>query len=139
MKRTIAIFLSALLLTSCGLADSEMGEIESYSGFEIISESRTYSKNFDEIGFTIRNTTDESYSFGEEWELEKNVDGVWKTVPYAHEGWKAIAYVLPPDLDWNITIKSEDWDYSFDEGEYRYYQRFDGEAEAYAVFEFELE
>lgn len=149
MKKILMLPAAAVLLTSCGLEPSRAGDIEPFSGFEITSESYTYSTDTKKIEFTIYDNYYLDFSYGEKWELDKKVDGEWKRIPYKEESWKAVAYGIRAHKEQSFTIDLSLFDYSFNAGEYRYYQEFDasrygadndkGSESTYAVFEFELE
>ena len=149
MKKILMLSAAAVLLTSCGLEPSRAGDIEHFSGFEITSESYIYSTDTKKIEFTIYDNYYLDFSYSEEWELDKKVDGEWKRIPYKDESLKLAAYGIQAHKEQRFAIDLTLFDYSFNAGEYRYYQEFDpfrygadndkGSESTYAVFEFELE
>lgn len=96
-----AILLAALLLlTGCVNREDSYEPAPEYGIMENIyltAESAEYGRDVKEIVCLLENKSEELFGYGEKFALEKNVGGVWRTVPY--KDWSEftlIATMLPP-------------------------------------------
>lgn len=114
--------VSALFcLSSCDhLENTEYQEFEIVDDIEVHKDAEAYPIDFSEITFRIENRSDSAFSYSEANVLEFNKNGTWKIVPNANEGYVAVAYTLNSQCTINMSIHSSNYDFKFQEGEYRF-------------------
>ena len=99
-------------------------QIPNYTDIKCVTEKETYSKDVTVIRYTLTNVTE-----GEAWinpdkacfDLQKQVDGVWKSVgTKVDHYWTEMAMLLPPGESETREINLEDYFYlPLEEGTYR--------------------
>ncbi|MDR0470606.1 MAG: hypothetical protein LBH79_02625 [Nitrososphaerota archaeon] len=133
-KVVAAIILFCITVVGCVVCISFMGRNnEPNSGIEPISaldavilEVKENSVTNTKLTLIIKNTASDEYGFGEQFTIEKWVDGEWCQLPYVHEnvGWFSIGYALEGN---STQEKDIDWTEYYGElspGDYRITKRF---------------
>lgn len=81
----LAAAIFAIFLTGCTNKENSYELAPEYGIMEDIyltAESSEYGRDVKEIVCLLENKSDELFGYGEKFALEKNVGGVWRTVPY---------------------------------------------------------
>lgn len=127
---TIVIIVFAIIFTlsACSGQKNKLYDIQhqipNYNDIKCATEKETYSKDVTVIRYTLTNVTE-----GEAWinpdkacfDLQKQVDGVWKSVgTKVDHYWTEMAMLLPPGESETREINLEGYFYlPLDEGTYR--------------------
>ncbi len=145
MKKSTIILIGAIclgMLSGCGkgkaLQPSEIPEtkINADENITMATEYACYGQDAPQINLYVTNNTDEEYSCGLEYLLQKQEDGVWKNVPFrADMAWIEIAYVVTPNQTSSQIILLSDLDYVWTAGNYRIVKRM---RDAYYAAAFEI-
>lgn len=135
MKKTLRIFSVSLLVlsvlftfTACAAQKNKLYDIQhqisNYTDVKCVIEKEEYSQDVTVIRYTLTNVTD-----GEAWinsdhacfELQKQVDGVWKSVGTKEDHmWTEMAQLLPSGESETREINLEDYFYlPLEKGTYR--------------------
>lgn len=146
MKRFLIGILSCLLLSGC--AGGELPEEETPpapekaalgpapAGVTVELEHEVYAPSLTRYTYFLRNGTEESLEFGEEYTIQRQKDGAWQDLTQRENtGFVAIGYTLAPGGTMALTCTLDLYQETPEPGQYRLVKPVGGGA---ATAEFEL-
>ena len=146
-KRVFALLLTALLLTGCGAPVQETEEVmpekvpqeepvsEPGVGLLLEMEHEVYDPSMECFTYFIRNGTDETVEFGEDYAIQHWEDGAWQNLNMKENaGWNAIGYALEPGGTSALTCGFGLYQERAEAGTYRLVKQV-GDETLYATFE----
>lgn len=149
MKKLIPMLLAMALLAGCGAvtlpsdepvapARPEQAETPYQSpgaGLSMELERETYDPSLTQYTYFIRNATEETVEFGEEYAIQRREDGVWKDLTLRkNAGLTAIGYALKPGAAQALTCSLGLYEEIPQAGSYRLVKTVGGQT-LYAEFE----
>lgn len=149
MKRILPLLLALALLAGCGAvtlpsdepvapARPELAETPyqpSGTGPFMELERETYDPSLTQYTYFIRNATEETVEFGEEYAIQRREDGVWKDLTLRkNAGFTAIGYALKPGAAQALTCSLDLYEEIPQAGSYRLVKTVGGQT-LYAEFE----
>ncbi|OKL35298.1 immunoglobulin-like domain-containing protein [Domibacillus mangrovi] len=134
MKKYILLLCVTLsLMASCQSNEEQLKEeasiqnlVSSKYGITLETEEEKYETSNSEIIVNIQNESDIPLTFGEEFAIEKNIDGTWYVVPFK-EGmdlFDAVGKSLEPKSSTTQTLSLDRLENSLIPGEYRLVKNF---------------
>ena len=140
----VGLLLVILLLSGCqSKAEQSVERVKapqqevasSHDGLSMQTEKQQYKTTDSKITLLIKNESMEDVFFGAAFSVEKNIDGVWYTVPFKEDiAFIEIAYILPPGKEMTETKSMELLQEKLEPGTYRLLQGF-GQLTLAAPFE----
>lgn len=135
MKKTLRIFIASLLvlsvlfsLSACVGKKNKLydiqHQIQNYTDVKCVTENEEYSQDVTVIKYTLTNVTDEEAWINSDhacFELQRKVDGVWKSVGTKEDHlWTELAQLLPAGESETREINLDEYFYlPLEEGTYR--------------------
>ncbi len=122
MKKALFLFTVALtlcVLCSCGETIEDSGKKPGTTYVSMSIQDRTLTK--EGVTLILKNDSEDEYTYGEAYEVQKKEDGTWVEIPTVIEnyGFQSIGYILGGKQEKEVPIN---WKWLYGEleaGEYR--------------------